>query len=459
MLGSKIPTPQPPILERLEDLFKSSVSLCTKEDKEDVFSDYYVKFNVAIPPDVTIKCKEDKEIKAHQFILSLSSEVFEKMFYGEFKKENIIELVDYDVVIVEQFLQYLYCGTIKLNEENCFAILDLSKQYMMAKLKEDCKTKLENIIEFCNTNDNNGISKLLQIYEQCLFFDEGQLISNCLTKFGIISSSLFDKRNMVLNELSKEAMKKLIESDKITVNEVTIFTKVLQWIEGNVDDKEQEMELFNEFKLLIRFPLMSNSELLSTIFESKKLSEEELLNLLRFKEFGSKIEIPYSKTPRNEPFVKPRRGIFKDELYSSKLWKEGWRELYCRNFSSPITRDELMEIKLKYNNSRFLCVASKHNATDCIHLAAIDTIENALKETSNSKVASSGSIYKLYWYFDQRYGVFGFSNESKINLNDGDSEKGDLRLSWRLSGSRGGGRVGDKDLTGSTDWQKIIFLK
>ncbi|KAL9654911.1 hypothetical protein ABK040_008701 [Willaertia magna] len=427
--------------KRRKILFENTVS---PNNNNHINNSYNSSIN--IPPDVTIQCKDNKEVKAHLFMLSLFSEVFEKMFYGPFKKENVIELIEYDVAIIEQFLKFIYCYTIDLNEDNYFQILNLSKQFMIKELTIECTNFLLKFIE--ETNNEN---KLLLIFQQSLLFEEQELVEKCLTKLEISSASLFNENNNALLELSKEGMKSLLESDELCVKEIDIFTKVLQWIEKNND--ENDTDLFNEFKLLIRFPLMSNAELLSTVHDSKKLSEEEFVNVLKYKEFGSKIQSIFNKNPRNSAFTK---GIYKEKLQLSILLKQKWNVIYQENYGHITTEYELLKIKSSYDKNRLLCVCGKEKYKDIIELAAIDTIENVLKETSDKYIASKGGAEGLYWYFVGGYS-FGFSNESKINLDGSDMTTGKLKLSWRLN-AMGGRRVGDKDLTYSADWEKIILI-
>ncbi|KAL9654913.1 hypothetical protein ABK040_008703 [Willaertia magna] len=250
--------------KRRKILYESTISLNNHTNKNN-------RNKVNIPPDVTIQCKDNKEVKAHHFMLSLFSE--------------------YDGTIIEQFLKFIYCYTIDLNDDNYFQILNLSKQFMIKGLIKECTKYLMKLIE--ESNDEN---KLLLLFEQSVLVEEQELVEKCLTKLETSSASLFNENNKALLELSKEGMKILIGSDELCVKEIDIFTKVLQWIEKNND--ENDTDLFNEFKLLIRFPLMSNAELLTTVLDSKMLSDKELFTVLKIKELGSKIKSVFNINPR-----------------------------------------------------------------------------------------------------------------------------------------------------------------
>lgn len=67
-----------------------------------------------IGADVTILTKDDKEVKAHQCILSAHSSVFRAMFSTEMaeKKVGIVEMTDIGSEGLNIFLEFCYTGEI-----------------------------------------------------------------------------------------------------------------------------------------------------------------------------------------------------------------------------------------------------------------------------------------------------------------------------------------------------------
>lgn len=84
-------------------------------------------FNNSWMSDITFVC-EDREIKAHKLILGMGSEVFHRMFYGDWKlvKEDVIYISDTGYEYFLEFLQFLYTDKINVNSTNSCDLLYLA---------------------------------------------------------------------------------------------------------------------------------------------------------------------------------------------------------------------------------------------------------------------------------------------------------------------------------------------
>jgi hypothetical protein len=67
-------------------------------------------FDTKIFSDITIKCSDEKEIKAHRTVLACGSPVFEKILTTEMteKKTNHIIVDDIDSITINILLIYTY---------------------------------------------------------------------------------------------------------------------------------------------------------------------------------------------------------------------------------------------------------------------------------------------------------------------------------------------------------------
>ena len=110
---------------------------------------------------------EFKSFKAHKLILSVRSQVFEKMFNND-KPHQYVNIIDFDSKTVEIFLNYLYTDRIELRkyatqdendendelngedslyEQNLFIeLFKISDKYQVHKLKELSESKLIKLI-------------------------------------------------------------------------------------------------------------------------------------------------------------------------------------------------------------------------------------------------------------------------------------------------------------------------
>jgi BTB/POZ domain-containing protein 1/2 len=94
--------------------------------------------------DVTFVVGEEAKVQSfpgHKFLLSMSSPVFETMFYGPLASdEKEIRLADEDPESFNAVLRYLYTEEAEFNMEIVISTLYSAKKYMLDQLEEKCST-------------------------------------------------------------------------------------------------------------------------------------------------------------------------------------------------------------------------------------------------------------------------------------------------------------------------------
>ncbi|XP_068715757.1 BTB and MATH domain-containing protein 36-like [Montipora foliosa] len=87
---------------------------------------------------------EDKKFHVHKGTLSMWSPVFEKMFCGEFKEKTASEipLPGKKAAEIREMLLVIYPTSKSVNEENCYYLLSLAREYQMEQLTERCERYL-----------------------------------------------------------------------------------------------------------------------------------------------------------------------------------------------------------------------------------------------------------------------------------------------------------------------------
>ena len=96
--------------------------------------------------DVVLVVEEDR-FHVHRCILGMWSEVFTTMFTSQFKEKTAeeIPLPGKKSAEIKEMLLVIYPTSAKpISESSCTFLLDLAKEYMMAKLTEKCETYLMN---------------------------------------------------------------------------------------------------------------------------------------------------------------------------------------------------------------------------------------------------------------------------------------------------------------------------
>lgn len=131
-------------------------------------------FNNSWMSDITFICR-DKEIKAHKLVLGMGSEVFHRMFYGDWKDitEEVIYISDTSSEYFLEFLQFLYTDKITINSVNSCDLLYLARKYTVKLLEQKCykffyqNINLENVVAILQNSEVFENNKL-KIY--CLNF-------------------------------------------------------------------------------------------------------------------------------------------------------------------------------------------------------------------------------------------------------------------------------------------------
>ena len=114
-----------------------------------LFSD--VKFVVQSADD---ESQSKQVIPAHKFVLSISSPVFEAMFYGELAEtRDSIELPDCEYESLLEMFRFMYSDEVNLSGSNVMGVLYLAKKYMVPSLADKCTEYLQD-----NLNPSNVFS-------------------------------------------------------------------------------------------------------------------------------------------------------------------------------------------------------------------------------------------------------------------------------------------------------------
>ncbi len=196
-------TSRPTIRERSEFMFNNNL-----------FSD--IKFVVQTADGG----RERKQvIPAHKFVLSISSPVFEAMFYGELAKtRDSIELPDCENESLLESFRYMYSDEVNLSGCNVMGVLYLAKKYIVPSLADKCTAYLQDILDPSN---------VFNILPHALKFEEKRLTDRCWE---------------VIDKHTKEAVKSdgfatierclleaVVERDSLNIEEVELFKAVNLW--------------------------------------------------------------------------------------------------------------------------------------------------------------------------------------------------------------------------------------
>ena len=154
----------------------------------------------------------DREFHVHRAVLILSSPVFEAMLSSNFKERSAkkIPLPGKDASELEQMLQAIYPDQdLRISKENCLALLKLSTEYQIDRLKTRCEEYLR-----CWCQMDMTVDEALEviIVSQKYFLHEW-IVKNCVDKFVSQLGQTWEKirKHERYCELEKETVKRLTE--------------------------------------------------------------------------------------------------------------------------------------------------------------------------------------------------------------------------------------------------------
>ena len=273
-----------------------------------------------------------KMIPAHKFVLAIGSPVFCAMFYGKMAEStDSITLPDCEYDSLLEFFRYLYSDEVNLTGSNVMRVLYLAKKYMVPSLVDKCSEYLR---------DNLEVANVFSILPHAKKFEDKDLEDRCWAVIEKQTEEAVSSEEFVT--LEKSLVESLVKREVLNVKEVELFKAVDRWAtkemdrQGITSDSEAKRRIIGEETLkAIRFPLMSEKELLSVVSDSNILTMKEVVELM--KHFNGILTSPlqFSVFPRTKPFTCHR---FKTLHTPAKSWDyaRGKSDRICFTVSKDI---------------------------------------------------------------------------------------------------------------------------
>ena len=257
-----------------------------------------VKF--IVPASNINESESRKIIPAHKFVLAIGSPVFCAMFYGKMAEStDSITLPDCEYDSLLEFFRYLYSDEVNLTGSNVMHVLYLAKKYMVPSLVDKCSEYLRDNLEAAN---------VFSILPHAKKFEDKDLEDRCWAVIEKHTDEAVSSEEFVT--LEKSLVESLVKREVLNVKEVELFKAVDRWAtkemdrQGITSDSEAKRRIIGEETLkAIRFPLMSEKELLSVVPDSNILTMKEVVELM--KHFNGILTSPlqFSVIPRTNPFI------------------------------------------------------------------------------------------------------------------------------------------------------------
>ena len=257
----------------------------------DLFSD--VKFVVKKADD---ESESKRAIPAHKFVLSISSPVFEAMFYGELAETTVsIELPDCEYDSLLELFRYMYSDELNLSGSNVMGVLYLAKKYMVPSLAEKCLKYLQDNLDPLNVF---SILPSAQKYEEKTLVDQCWEVINTQTEEAL-KSECFET-------IERSLLTAVVKRDNLNIEEIELFKAVESWAtkecerQGLAADGEAKKGILGEELIkAIRFPIMDEKDFASVVLDSNILTKEEIVSVLKLRNSVPSPPKEFSKTKRS----------------------------------------------------------------------------------------------------------------------------------------------------------------
>ena len=258
-------------------------------------------------------------IPAHKFVLATSSPVFEAMFYGKLAETtDSIELPDCEYDSLLELFRYMYSDEVILSGSSVMGVLYLAKKYMVPSLAEKCTKYLQ---------DNLDPSNVFSILPSAQKYEENKLFHQCWKVIGKQTGEAV--KSECFGTIERSLLEVVVKQDNLTIKEIELFEAVDLWATKEcerqglaADGKEKRRILGEEIIKAIRFPIMDEKDFASVVLDSKPLTQEEIVSVIKHLNSVLSSPMSFSKTKRSVSTGDIQRCCRFNSL-SDRRWKYG----------------------------------------------------------------------------------------------------------------------------------------
>ena len=342
---------------------------------------------------------ESKVIPAHKFVLAISSPVFFAMFCGQMAETtDSIELPDCDYESLLELFRFMYSDEANLSGSNVMQVLYLANKYMVPSLAEKCTKYLRD-----NLNASNVFCILLHAQK----FEDKDLEDRCWEVIEKQTEEAVTSDEFVT--LERSLVEVVVKREVLNVKEVELFKAVDRWAtreserQGMTPDGDVKRRILGEeIVKAIRFPLMSEKEFLSVVFDSYILTIQEVGDIIKhYNGILASPPIPFIQTARIN-----RASVYRCHRFS-KYYSDspGWsyksaKDSICFTVNKPINLHGVQHF-------------GSEGGEYTVHAKIKDTTDDS------SVIEQSGSYSSVKQETDDTYYSFGVFFDHPVSLVEG----------------------------------------
>ena len=235
-------------------------------------------------------------ISAHKLLLSISSPVFEAMFYGELAETtDSIELPDCEYDSLLELFRYIYSDEVNLSGRNVMGVLYLAMKYMVPSLADKCTEYLQ---------DNLDSSNVFSILPSALKYEEKNLVDQC---WKVIDKQTEEAvKSDGFATIERSLLEAVVIRGTLKIEEIELFKAVNLWAtkqcekHGIAADGATKRRILGEDVIKgIRFPTMKQEDFATVVLHSEILRKEEIVSVFKCPTSAFRIPVGFPGTKRS----------------------------------------------------------------------------------------------------------------------------------------------------------------
>ena len=222
--------------------------------------------------------------------------VFFVMFYGQMAEtKDSIGLPDCDYESLSESFRFFYSDKVNLSENNVMQVLYLANKYIVPSLAEKCAEYLRN---------NLNASNVFFILPHAQKFEDKDLEDRCWKVIKEQTEEAVTSDGFITVERS--IVESVVKREELSVTELELYKAVDGWATAEVqrqgltrDGKTKRRILGDDIVKTIRFPLISQKDFMSVLFDSDILTFHEVGNMMKHYSGVLKYPLLFKDTARS----------------------------------------------------------------------------------------------------------------------------------------------------------------
>ncbi|XP_055353044.1 BTB/POZ domain-containing protein 6-A-like [Paramacrobiotus metropolitanus] len=281
---------------------------------------------------------EGKLLSAHKYVLCLQSSVFRAMFYGGLAEncEKPIDIADVPSDAFANMLSFLYTDAADdLCVENVIQTFMCADKYDLPQLVDIC-------CDFVSAH--LSVENCLTILENGIQWHAEEIVKRCLQFIDRHAEDVL--RSEHFSTVDQKMLVMILQRDTLFVAEHSVYLAVERWAQqgcktNNMDPSgANRRQILGEAFLLVRFPLLTSTQLADGPAKSDLLLQSEVQELHQYKFAKIKPALPFSTDPRRVTAFRINGTVFKyrekvfvrrpnaDIWYPAEIMDAGETEFY-----------------------------------------------------------------------------------------------------------------------------------